>query len=193
MTRWIAICLVPAMLLISTDIGKAGHEKLKCDDCHTPHKPGSVAFQRGAWSTKHTDDGLATFKLYSSPSFNALNTDIGQPDGASRLCLGCHDGSYPGASGGDMFALGDLSRNHPISFTYDSALASRVPNGTLNDPSTTSSSLGGTIAKDLLDNRGKMQCTSCHDAHGKGDSGNMLRIKSGRNPGDQLCRVCHNM
>jgi len=195
MTRWLPVCLVPALLLlISVSTGQAGHEKLKCDECHATHRPDAVAFQpNGAWSTKNLDDGLETFALYSSPSFDALNTDISQPDGASRLCLGCHDGSYQGIAGGLRFGTGDLSRTHPVSFTYDSSLAARVSRNRLRDPSATPSGLGGTIAKDMLDDRSKMQCTSCHDMHGKGTIPKMLRFKFGQGSNDPLCRVCHNM
>ncbi len=194
MTRWLPVCLVPALLLISTGTGHAGHEKLKCDECHATHRPGAVAFQQGeAWSTRNLDDGLPTFKLYSSPSFDALNTDISQPDGASKLCLGCHDGSYKGIAGRLRFGVGDLSRSHPVSFTYDSSLAARVSRNRLRDPSTTLSGLGETIEKDMLDDRSKMQCTSCHDVHGKSVIPKMLRFKFGPGSNDPLCRVCHNM
>ena len=195
MTRWLPVCLTPALLLlISVSAGQAGHEKLKCDECHATHRPKAVGFPPGgSWNTKNLEDGLKTFTLYSSPSFDALNTDISQPDGASRLCLGCHDGSYQGISGGLRFGTGDLSRTHPVSFTYDSSLAARVSRNRLRDPSTTPSGLGGTIAKDMLDNRSKMQCTSCHDMHGKGTIPKMLRFRFGQGTNDPLCRVCHNM
>jgi predicted CXXCH cytochrome family protein len=180
-------------LVIPVSIALAGHEKLKCDECHITHRPKSSGVQSGdAWSTKNLSDGLPTFKLYRSPSFDALNTDISQPDGASRLCLGCHDGSFPGVGEGMSFGMDDLSRSHPISFTYNSSLASRAPRNGLYDPSATPSGLGGTIAKDMLDDRGKMQCTSCHDVHSK-SGGKMLRFKFGDNSNDPLCRVCHNL
>ncbi len=173
-----------------------GHKTLKCDECHVTHRPGMTAFPSdGAWSTKNLSDGLATFKLYSSRTFDALNTDIGQPDGASRLCLGCHDGSYPGVGGERMFGTSNLSHTHPVSFTYSSSLAARVPRNKLRDPSITASGLGGTIAKDLLDDQDKLQCTSCHDVHGKGTIRKMLRFEFGpsSSSGDRLCVVCHNM
>jgi predicted CXXCH cytochrome family protein len=194
MTRWLPVCLIPALLLlISPRAGHAGHDNLKCDECHIAHRSEKATSQAGgAWSTKNLSDGLATFTLYSSPSFNALNIDIRQPDGPSRLCLGCHDGSYPGISGGLRFGGSDLSRTHPVSFTYDSSLAARVPKNGLNDPNTTPSGLGGTIAKDLLDDQSKLQCTSCHDVHSKAAIRKMLRFKFGQGSNDPLCRVCHN-
>mgnify|MGYP002725706369 CR=1 FL=1 len=195
MTRWLPICLVAALgLLISASIGQAGHEKLKCDECHATHRPETVGFETSeVWSTKNLDDGLQTFTLYSSPSFDALGTDISQPDGTSKLCLGCHDGSYMGIAGRLRFGESDLSRTHPVSFTYDSSLAARVSQNRLNDPNTTASGLGDTIRKDLLDDRSKLQCTSCHDMHGKQALPKMLRFKFGQGSNDPLCRVCHNM
>ena len=195
MTRWLPVCLIPALvLLISAGTGHAGHDKLKCDECHTTHRSDAVAFPPGvAWSTKHLSGDLPTFKLYGSASFDALNTDIAQPDGASKLCLGCHDGSYAGITGRLRFGVTDLSRTHPVSFTYDSSLAARVSRDRLRDPSTTPSGLGGTIEKDLLDDQGKLQCTSCHDVHSKSGIPKMLRFKFGQGSNDPLCRVCHNM
>ena len=64
-----------------------------------------------------------------------------QPDGASKLCLSCHDGTIAlGAVGGRTTPIAvsggptmpttapgylgtDLSGSHPISFVYDNALA----------------------------------------------------------------------
>ena len=118
-----------------------------------------------------------TFTLYSSPIFNANlaagGSSIGQPDGPSRLCLGCHDGSYTGAMNGVTLASvpafnfgSDLSRTHPISFAYTPALAANTRIvGELNNPVTTSSTLGGTIDTDLLDQNHKVQCTTCHNVH----------------------------
>jgi hypothetical protein len=111
----------------------------------------------------------SSFTLYSSATLNAFP---GQPDGKSKLCLSCHDGTvavenHSGNTNGTWFVtfgnVGiDLTDDHPISFTYDAALAQA--DGQLYDPTTTLSGLGGTIEEDLLDN-GKMECTSCHDVH----------------------------
>jgi hypothetical protein len=60
------------------------------------------------------------------------------------------------------FTAGELVNSHPISFVYDSTLA--TTDGFLKDPSQPST-LGRTIAQDLLDPSSKMQCTSCHIAH----------------------------
>ena len=196
MGRLLAFALVAGVVLVTVAGTEAAHSTLVCADCHISHTPG-VSFGP-LWSTRHTADGLPTFTLYSSPSFDALQTDISQPDGASRLCLGCHDGSYNGldSDGAGIFKAGDLARSHPVSFTYDSALAARVPGARLHDPSATSSGLGGTIARDLLDQDGKLQCTSCHDPHiatAKGSKLLRYEYRPGSRTGEQMCMVCHNM
>jgi len=193
MTKKLLIAILPALVMaLPANAAQLGHANLKCAECHITQQTGAVSFQTAAWSTQSTADGIPTFKLYSSPRFNALNTDIGQPDGASKMCLGCHDGSYTGVSGSAVFGMNSLARSHPISFTYDSSLASRVPRNALRDPSVTSSGLGGTIAKDMLDQQSKMQCTSCHDVHDQKGSSKMLRLKFGPGTNDPLCRACHN-
>ena len=173
----------------------ASHDTLSCGSCHIVHTPAEAVSSEALWNLKQADDGLPVFQLYSSPSFDALSTDIGQPDGPSKLCLGCHDGSYPGFSGKrGVFSASSLAMTHPVSFTYDSSLARRASNGSLFDPATTPSGLGGTITQDLLDERGKVQCTSCHDVHSTAKGQSMLRMEYNlQSPsGAALCKTCHN-
>ena len=180
--------------------GTGAHANLACNDCHRRHREVQGAAPGGTtrlveWSTQYTEDGLATFTLYSSPTFDAPRTDISQPDGPSKLCLGCHDGSYSMLSDlGNrnlVFDTESLTRTHPISFTYDSALAARARWYGLRDPASTPSGLGGTIQRDLLDANSKMQCTSCHDPHPAARGPKLLRYpaSSGANT---FCRVCHD-
>ncbi|MCG3180782.1 MAG: hypothetical protein BIFFINMI_03145 [Phycisphaerae bacterium] len=186
-----------------------------CSNCHTPHSsvdPNSdTDYGVPLWSTKWNSDGLPTFTVYTSPLFDALGTDIGQPDGPSKLCLGCHDGSYISSKtgnpmgtthsfnpGGGSLAQGQmtLTESHPISFTY--ATAYNNPNlhvpGSLKDPSSPSGlPTGGTIASDLLDSKGKVQCTSCHDVHNASAVGDPnLRFDYEADHGKTMCRACHN-
>ena len=97
MRKWLPICLVAAGLTCWAATGlQAAHSDHGCFNCHLPHN----AAERHEWggvplmSTVVTADGIPTYSLYSTPTFDALGTDISQPDGASKLCLGCHDGSY---------------------------------------------------------------------------------------------------
>ena len=183
----------------------AAHSDRGCHNCHVPHHASQETDVDGSWgvplwSNAQTSDGLPTFSIYTRKTFDALGTDIGQPDGASKLCLGCHDGSYSIVStNADVNFGSDLTRSHPVSFTYDTALSNRTKIvGELRDPSVTLSNLGGTIQQDLLDIKNKMQCVSCHDVHLSGKGATMLRYDwnfdslLGPKNDQVMCRVCHN-
>ena len=154
-----------------------------CLPCHAPHNNQN---QTGALLWNH-DVTEAQFTLYSSPSFDGVDSS-GQPGGVSKLCLSCHDGTvaidaFGGATGGTMISgdrmLGtDLSNDHPISFTYDSALAST--DGELLDP--------GSLPDTIKLFAGKMECASCHDVHDKNGNETLLNVA---NAGSALCLTCH--
>ena len=165
------------------------HENEICIFCHTPHAslPDAPLWNHQITST--------VFTLYSS---STLHATISQPSGVSKLCLSCHDGTlavnaYNGSNPADdgrtasfiPGVSGDLMNDHPVSFTYDSALA--IEDGALHDPAIVSSGNGGTISSDLLVD-GILECSSCHDVHNK-YSGNTWLLKRPRN---QLCLTCHN-
>jgi predicted CXXCH cytochrome family protein len=154
-----------------------------CVVCHTPHN--ADATYEPLWNHAVTAE---VFSVYSS---NTLDAAVGQPDGTSKLCLSCHDGSLGvddfGGSGTSAEVIAgaalmgtDLSNDHPISFTY-------VIDSGLYDPAVQNSGLGGTIDEDLLFG-GKVECGSCHDVH---DNSNppFLRMS---NAGSDLCLTCHN-
>ncbi len=158
-----------------------------CVVCHAPHN------STGGELLWNHEASTATYTIYTSSSLDAT---LGQPDGSSKLCLSCHDGTvavdnFGGATGGTDFVTGshligtDLMNDHPVSFLFDAALASL--DGGLYDPTTQSSGLGGTIASDMLDNNGKLQCASCHNPHD--DTVNDFLVKS--NGMSALCLTCH--
>ena len=158
-----------------------------CIACHTPHN--AMAGYEPLWNHDVT---VASFTLYSS---DTLDATPGQPDGVSKLCLSCHDGtvaldSFGGFIGTTDYITGDallgtsLSNDHPISFAYDTALS--IADGELADPSTVVSGLGGTIDADMLFG-GQMECASCHDVHGSGES-HLLVMD---NAASALCLLCH--
>ncbi|NIA06636.1 MAG: cytochrome C [Actinobacteria bacterium] len=186
-----ALCLGGNAFLNTTVY--AAHSDFGCGDCHAPHRAGQAndagAYGVPLWNTANTADGLPAFQLYSSRTLDAR--DISQPDGPSRLCLGCHDGSYESSKmpSQAIFEPGDLAKIHPISFTYDSSLAAR--DGTLNDPLTSASGFGGTIDQDLLDEKHKLQCSSCHDVHSTGIGKYQLRWQYSDSDA-VMCSVCHN-
>lgn len=174
--RWILPFLLLFVVVINGQF-KGFHENLKenCRYCHI-----------GQAKQIQSSDELSV--SYAS---NTLNANISTQLGSSKLCLSCHDGalSVDHFNRTNLYAnksVGiDLSHSHPVSFTYDSYLA--LNDGALNDPVSTPSGLGGTIASDLLVN-GKVECVSCHDVHGFGKGKNMLIMS---NYGSKLCLTCH--
>jgi predicted CXXCH cytochrome family protein len=196
LSGWLVLAFGAAVLFAVAPALASHSAAYGCNACHAPHRAGKegdpdASWGVPLWSSVNTKDGLPTYTLYTSLTFAQLGSDIAQPDGPSKLCLGCHDGSYIGFAGGAnasfVFGAQDLTRSHPISFTYNSAMAAKVRG--LNDPATTQSGLGGTIAQNLLDIKGKLQCTSCHDVHATGFGQKMLRYNT---TGDSMCMVCHN-
>lgn len=166
-----------------------------CLPCHTPHN-AKVAPDDLVPLWNH-DVTAAVFTLYSSPTGTLDAGPLGQPAGVSKACLSCHDGTValdaygtnvpvPNMIGG-VYDLGtDLSNDHPISFTYDTALA--TTDGELFDPATDPSGLGGTIGNDLLF-AGQLECASCHDVHNTAAVASLL-VKS--NAASALCLTCHD-
>lgn len=162
-----------------------------CAPCHTPHNADTSVANSPLWNHKVT---AATFTVYVGQG--TMDATIGQPDGISKLCLSCHDGtvaldSFGGSSGTSFISGGeklgtDLTNDHPVSFTYDDALA--TSDGELATPSTAASGMGGSIAADMLFNN-KLECASCHDVHNTVANGPKLLVKS--NAGSALCLTCH--
>lgn len=162
-----------------------------CVVCHTPHNADATITNAPLWNHEST---VAVFTLYSSATMDAV---VGQPDASSKLCLSCHDGTvaldnFGGTTDGTNFISGgsnvgtDLSDDHPISFTYDAALATL--DGGLHDPITTSSGLTGTIDEDMLIG-GQVQCSSCHDVH---NESNIAMLLKKSNAASALCLTCHD-
>ena len=135
-------------------------------------------------------------------------------------------GGAPAANMADVAATGtegspnlgtDLTNDHPISFTYNAALAT-LKGTTLANPTTTVTGNGGgtliiyragdiaqggtdTIAAQMLFTKpgagtpDQLECASCHEPHMHGDSANAagnfpFLIKSNQN--SRLCLTCHN-
>lgn len=163
-----------------------------CVTCHTPHNSDTSVAGAPLWNHTVTQ---AVFTLYASDSLDAI---VAQPDGASRLCLSCHDGTValdafsranpvPGTFiQGSAMLSPDLNNDHPISFDYTPALAAQ--DGTLRDPTNFVTALGGTIQRDFMRGGTRMQCSACHEVHGNGIA-NFLRVS---NAGSALCLTCHD-
>ncbi|MFA7237563.1 MAG: cytochrome c3 family protein [Phycisphaeraceae bacterium] len=165
----------------------AATEQQICIFCHTPH---NASLTRPLWNRNIP---LNAYQIYTSRSLQALP---GQPTGSSKLCLSCHDGTIALGSvlsrDQPIFMVGgittlppgksnlgtDLSDDHPISFRYDSALASR--NTKIKDPALLPPAVH-------LDYNSELQCTSCHDAHNN-QYGKFLVMDNSQS---QLCNSCH--
>jgi predicted CXXCH cytochrome family protein len=164
-----------------------------CIVCHTPHNANTTVLNAPLWN--HALSTVATYTMYSSATMNSV---AGQPDGSSKLCLSCHDGTvalenFGGVTSGTNVMIGgalmgtDLSNDHPISITYDAALA--AADGGLYNPTNTQSGLGGTISATMLIGD-KMQCSSCHDVHNSAGTVGGLLLKA--NTASALCLTCHD-
>lgn len=163
-------------------------EEEVCIFCHTPHNA-----RRDIPYLWNRQDTTVNYITYQS---STLYATVGQPTGASKLCLSCHDGTIAlGAlisepreipfAGGIRFIpegpsrLGtDLSDDHPVSFIYNSPLA--IQNHELVDPSM--------LPPDVkLDRDEQLQCTACHDPH---DNTNTKFLVMPNNY-SALCTACH--
>jgi len=164
-----------------------------------------------------------------------------RPTGYSRLCLSCHDGTLAigtvgvlnnigpvtipmiGTDGGSMPPgsgtltgytrnLGeDLSNDHPISFTYDTTLASN--DGELRSPPVLEGAspivgnrILGVSPKPIFPlDSDQMHCTTCHDPHTWESNGNNHKFLRGNRlqqvqpsggaysqNNDIMCLACHD-
>ena len=145
----------------------------------------------------------ANYKIYSEGYnfWKGGGRTIGNPDGSSKLCLSCHDGTVAlsnfrmfmksmgmSSTTGNATLGTDLSTSHPISFTYDGSLS--MIDRKLNNPTAYPSGVrNGTIDEDMLEDH-KLQCISCHDVHNIAGANHLL-IKS--NQMSALCLTCHRM
>jgi len=130
----------------------------------------------------------------------------------SLLCLSCHDGSiavntYGNApqspksisGGGSTITAeynigkdGYLANHHPIGFPYDTvaALDSEIFDSNTAVFDQTIDGGSNIIPVSNLLPGGKMECSTCHAVHNKGNSGEKLLYVSDRN--SNLCLSCHN-
>jgi len=168
-------------------------ESRVCIFCHSSHnssKDGPL------WNHQTTVPGI--FKTYSR------STMIGkpeQPNGATKLCLSCHDGTIAvgairglvnpvpmtGVNGtgeipdGKKSNLGiDLTGTHPVSIRFEQNTA--MANSHLKWPPLDPEKSVGTDAD------GYVQCTACHDPHGSKSDRYPLWKKA---TFSEVCVVCH--
>jgi hypothetical protein len=123
---------------------KATTEERICVFCHTPHHAITQVDGISVPLWNHTLSSAA-YTLYTSATFLSPTSPGSQPDGPSRLCLSCHDGTVAigsvvhnglssnsitvqGTGGGGEMPVGStnlgtiLSGHHPISIEVNNAL-----------------------------------------------------------------------
>lgn len=164
-------------LQVSRDIGE---ESLLCMSCH--------------------DGSVAITHLINDP--NSLNgaaiTVNGNPDRDIVEVFGA--GARIGATNANTTATGDLSDDHPISFSYPAVQGQIIygpggsRDGELNDVSTAT-----TAGVRFFGSASRVECSSCHDPHVSYDQ---WAIPPGDesyrpflimpNTGSGLCLACHN-
>lgn len=172
-----------------------------CKFCHVPH---TAVVNEPLWGHALSN------AQYKTPEIRRKSgsTVAPQPDGASRLCLSCHDGTVaignvhgsgrsismsgdaritPGRKG---YIGTDLSGSHPVSVVIpetpdpeDAADTSVLPRSIIESK--------GSVR---LDPSGRIQCTTCHDPHS--DS----YYKQGSTPHffvkptvTEVCLACHEL
>jgi hypothetical protein len=183
---------------------KALEESRICRFCHTTH---AAAPKQPLWN--HELSQGAYYQTYQSPTFDAALS--GQtsfvPDGSSKLCLGCHDGTValgafrgssrrtrgpeslgalpPGARG---YIGTDLSGSHPISFEVTASL---IAANNAKDTPLKSVIEMKSDERVRLDSSNKVQCTSCHDAHSDANFASSGIHFWAKPTFSEVCIVCH--
>ncbi|MEW8100086.1 MAG: multiheme c-type cytochrome [Candidatus Thiodiazotropha endolucinida] len=172
---------------------RATSESEVCVFCHTPHGasdiPAAPLWNRalsGATYTPYTSTSIDAQDTTAEPggssklclschdgtlAIGAVNVANGQANANISLQGTAAGGTIPEGSGalsGFTRRIGvDLTNDHPISFTYDSALA--LADGELRDPSIEShiaTRASGQNPKPVVPlESDRLECVSCHDPH----------------------------
>lgn len=152
-----------------------------CRVCHVPHDHGrTTSIASGSGLLWNHALSTATYTMYDNAWSSTLTgAQSVQPDGHSKLCLGCHDGTvavdtFDSYAGGGIFIEDfnplfkvpsftvsgtlDMHGTHPISIAFPAADPDEF-----TDPTVATWNSGDTVAS-TLDN-GKIQCSTCHDVH----------------------------
>lgn len=182
-----------------------GRETQICVFCHTPH--GAVAnaplWNRpdpdymGSFLTRPgLDSGISNATIITNTLYDDTSGDY--PNGASKLCLSCHDGvtAIGIVTNGDSIDMTfpnlasspskiELTTSHPISFVYNSDVKNFLG----------AAYIWPTTA--YLDSSSRVQCTICHQPHQdtQGFGGGIYpfwRVGSGSLADyNTVCESCH--
>lgn len=207
---------------LSGNTKKALNETQICIFCHTPH---GATPKSTLWNRPNPTGGLPTFAepgsvqdlsnilgindagiVASDTHYGVNDATYEYPNGASKLCLSCHDGVTAmgilangdiidmNVTGGD-YALGiNLAVSHPISFVYNLNVRNY-----LNGLPKTGNYIWPTTAYLETNSLGTwVQCTTCHQPHqDTKDVGYRLPFWRGAGSSDEaeydaVCNACHD-
>jgi predicted CXXCH cytochrome family protein len=156
-----------------------------CEPCHTPHNANTTIADAPLWNHDVTE---ATFVVYDSPTFTG---PIEQPQGPSKLCLSCHDGTIKldsfGGDTGDTAISGpallgtNLKDDHPVSVYWDHKEIINVPCSNCHN-------VQGPDNRAVPFFNHYVECSSCHDTHNTAGNPKLLRLPM---QGSELCLHCH--
>lgn len=213
----IALCLTPSLTAQPSRVAGTRHnlsvsgpgeirslnETEICKFCHVPHSP---VVAEPLWG--HALSSAAQYRTPALSRRGGASEAAPQPDGASRLCLSCHDGTVAignvHGSGGSIRMSGsgrmtaarpgyigtDLSGSHPVSLVVpEVAQAAEAA-----DMGTRPRSIIEALGQVRLDRSGKIQCTTCHDPHSDSN------FREGETPHfwvkpsvSEVCVACHEL
>ena len=174
-----------------------GAEQRVCIFCHTPHHATRLSDQLYTgplWNREENVDPFFYTPYVSSTLVATQGKPVIQPQGPSRICLSCHDGTIALAStthGIDVnlppmtgrAVLGrDLRSDHPVSIPYGAQQPGEYADAAL---------VTSTTRVKLVNRAGTqyVECTSCHDPHDD-EYGNFMVVNTATQA-DALCTICH--
>jgi hypothetical protein len=189
-----------------------------CRVCHVPHDHGRATQRYLNGLLWNHGVSTATYTMYDNAWSSTLTgSQSAQPDGPSKLCLGCHDGTvaidtFDNYAGGAIYFDNtsynsgykvpgfldgggpnlDLRGTHPLAIAFPAAEIGTQ----FNDPASATWLGGETVASTL--NSNKIHCSTCHDVHsGTGSvatGSHLLRAAQTVTQGgvaSGLCLTCH--
>ncbi len=171
-----------------------------CYYCHVPH---GASPSLGLWGHQVT---TATFNMsYPSTTYTEGAAAITTPS-PSRLCMSCHDGTialgaenntstvFPTSktlaiAGTNMGT--DLRADHPQSFGTWVKNVTNPNFETMHDSLYSSGTTSNPVVKLW---RGRVECTTCHDAHTpNNDVHRPSKFLTADNTNSALCKACHDV